>query len=215
MAQAIVDYGLVDVQQLEQLRFPINDKPVGVSPIGLEAVPADFEREDWRTLIGTLGIMKEGVQFALGDALNELQLRDEEYFNQVANETNYEEPTLRNLMWVSKAVARERRIAGLSWHHHKAVAKFEPDEQTYWLRQAVDNHWSYRQLTEEIKLVTGAIEVKEEGEVIEVDLTYHAQRLKNWFRVVEEDAEAKKQLEPFRMAFPDLFVILYDIMEGA
>jgi hypothetical protein len=52
---------------------------------------------------------------------------------------------------VAQDVPLDRRLQGLTWSHHRAVAPLAEKDQRYWLQQALDNQWSKQELEEQIR----------------------------------------------------------------
>jgi len=58
---------------------------------------------------------------------------------------------LRNYKWVANNVELSLRKDNLTWSHHNEVAKLEPEEQEYWLNEAVEQGYTVRGLREAIR----------------------------------------------------------------
>jgi hypothetical protein len=115
-------------------------------------VVQDLSFDQWSNLMETLSKMDTAFQFALGDALNYGQSRYGERYAQAIECTGKEYQSLANYAWVSKAVPGEVRVAGLSWTHHRLVARLEPSEQSFLLQKAKAEQWTVSALQE---VVTG------------------------------------------------------------
>ena len=64
--------------------------------------------------------------------------------------------TLRAYLWVSTRIDPSRRVAQLYWTHHRVVAGLKTvEEQDAWLRFALVNNWSTRELKERIEQANG------------------------------------------------------------
>jgi hypothetical protein len=123
---------------------------VSISETGLSVV-RELSFDQWSSLMGTLSRMDTAFQFALGDALNYGSSRYGERYTQAIEMTGQSYQSLANYAWVSKAIPNERRVAGLSWTHHRVVARLEPDEQSRLLKVSKDNDWTISALTEEVR----------------------------------------------------------------
>lgn len=123
---------------------------VSISETGL-AVIHDLTFDQWSSLMGTLSRMDTAFQFALGDALNYGSTKYGERYTQAIEMTGQSYQSLANYAWVSKAVTIDRRVAGLSWTHHRVVARLDPDEQVRLLSMAKENDWTISALAEEVR----------------------------------------------------------------
>jgi hypothetical protein len=123
---------------------------VSISETGL-AVVKELSFDQWSSLMGTLSRMDTAFQFAIGDALLYGESRYGERYSQAVDVTGQSYQSLANYVWVSKAVDKDRRIAGLSWTHHRVVAKLDPEKQTELLTLAKKNDWTITTLMEEVR----------------------------------------------------------------
>jgi hypothetical protein len=128
-------------------------------------VVQDLSFDQWSNLMETLSKMDTAFQFALGDALNYGQSRYGERYAQAIECTGKEYQSLANYAWVSKSVPPDVRVAGLSWTHHRLVARLEPHEQSHLLQKAHTEHWTVSALQE---VVTGKPVVSKAGEHISI-----------------------------------------------
>ncbi|MGH9239789.1 MAG: hypothetical protein ACRD3G_17230, partial [Vicinamibacterales bacterium] len=72
-------------------------------------------------------------------------------YHQAASLSGYTEETLRNKVWVSRAVDVSRRRDTLSYSHHVEVAGLPNDEQTKWLDEAETKELSVHTLRRQIQ----------------------------------------------------------------
>ena len=115
-------------------------------------VMQDLSFDQWSRLMETLSKMDTAFQFAIGDALCYGETRYGERYTQAIDVTGKEYQTLANYAWVAKAVHPSVRIAGLSWTHHRLVARLPQDEQEWMLKRAHEEKWTLSALSE---VVTG------------------------------------------------------------
>lgn len=127
----------------------LTDK-VSISENGLSVVH-DLTFDQWSTLMQTLYRMDTAFQFALGDALNYGETRYGERYSQAMEVTGHSYQSLANYAWVAKAVDMQRRVSGLSWTHHRLVARLEPEQQTEMLQKALNEKLSVTALGDEIR----------------------------------------------------------------
>lgn len=71
-------------------------------------------------------------------------------FHQAVEILGLSEPTILDYIRVGMRVSRSRRRDDLTYSHHRAVAKLEPDAQTYYLERAAEEHLSTRELGDAI-----------------------------------------------------------------
>tara|TARA_Y100000310_G_scaffold161595_1_gene161492 strand:- start:1392 stop:1913 length:522 start_codon:yes stop_codon:yes gene_type:complete len=109
--------------------------PGKLSPTAL-ALPEDLTYDQWEAVGGTLRLMEGAVQFWIGDWIRYGQRRYGEMYSQALDATDYEHGSLRNMVYVAEAIETSLRNDNLSWHHHKAVAPLEPEEQREMLDRA-------------------------------------------------------------------------------
>ncbi len=123
---------------------------VSISETGL-AVVKELSFDQWSSLMGTLSRMDTAFQFAIGDALLYGESRYGERYSQACDVTGQSYQSLANYVWVSKSVTKDRRVPGLSWTHHRVVAKLDPEKQTELLTIAKKNDWTITTLMEEVR----------------------------------------------------------------
>jgi len=105
--------------------------------------------------------VRDGGNWWVGDALNYMESHFGEEYAQAAHDAGVPEDTLSILQSVSARVAPENRFKELSWSHHRVVARMEAEDQLEWLKKAIKNNWSVRELMAAIK---GPEEESEEGD---------------------------------------------------
>ena len=127
----------------------LTDK-VSISESGLSVVD-ELTYDQWSTLMQTLYRMDCAFQFALGDALNYGENRYGERYAQAMEVTGHSYQSLANYAWVAKAVPIDRRVSGLSWTHHRIVARLEPEQQTIMLERALREKMTVTALNEEVR----------------------------------------------------------------
>lgn len=117
----------------------------------------DLPFEQWEALGGFFGEAKTRLSFYLGDWLNFGEGLYGERFAQALSATGYVERTLYNYSSVCKRVPARRRSKDPDYGtfgHHDAVAALSPQEQTFWLREAVKKQLSVRDLRDAIRRAT-------------------------------------------------------------
>lgn len=61
------------------------------------------------------------------------------------------ESVMSRAMWVAGSIPSDVRREDLSFEHHEAVAKLEPDEQREFLEKAAEEKWNTKELKEAVK----------------------------------------------------------------
>jgi hypothetical protein len=128
-------------------------------PIGIKS----GSLQQWESDLVNLGTIERHVQFYIGDKI--LEGEEEGYitrgkYDRVAELTGIEKSTLAVFVSVCKSINSLRRLKELDYSHHYEVAKLEPEDQEYFLNEAVKNKWSVNALREAIK----QSEIDEENE---------------------------------------------------
>jgi hypothetical protein len=113
--------------------------------------------EEWLADGATLQTFDRSVQWWLGDWLIAGETWFGEAYAQGVDEVNAD--TMKKYQWVSSRVDRARRVAVLSWSHHREVADLEPKQQTTWLARAVTKGWSANDLRRDLAAFKGGPKV--------------------------------------------------------
>lgn len=123
---------------------------VRISDVGV-TFTEEIPFQDWSRLMETLSRMETAFQFAIGDALVYGQAAYGEKYSQAMDATGHSYQALANYCWVSKSVPIGVRQPGLSWTHHRIVAKLPLAEQESMLTASVQNEWTIDELSEVIR----------------------------------------------------------------
>ena len=134
----------------EVVRIASMPDSVRVSDVGI-VFTSDIAFEDWSRLMSTLSRLETAFQFALGDALNYGSSAYGEKYSQAMESTGHSYQGLANFAWVSRSVPHENRKAGLSWSHHRAVARLDLEEQKAVLDDATARGLTHDQLVAAVK----------------------------------------------------------------
>lgn len=125
-----------------------------ITPSGLN-VTGDPPIEAFGQLWEALRTLETALQFAIGDAINQMEERFGERAAQIIDATGLSLSSVKVYSWVSKQVPAENRFIdrGLSYSHHQIVAGLSPSEQRVWLRQALGSGepWSVNRLRSAIR----------------------------------------------------------------
>lgn len=123
----------------------------GLSPTGL-ALPTSLSAEDWEEVGYMLDNLDGALPWAWGDWLC---ARPKGRVDQDAVQISGKPwDSLRNYRYVAENVAPGRRLTGLSWNHHQAVAAMEDWEQDRMLERAANEHLTVMALRAEVKALT-------------------------------------------------------------
>lgn len=118
---------------------------------GLQIQPG-VQVKDWNKIGSIIADLGKSIQWILGDWL--AFGIEREYgvtYEQVAQTTDYEIQSLRDLVYVCTNVQLSVRTDKLSFGHHKLVAALAPHEQVELLQKAALGKWSISQMREAIK----------------------------------------------------------------
>lgn len=104
---------------------------------------------EWRAIGEKLVRMQDSSQWWVGDwlAYGDRYRRD---YTTAMEQLDHSFHALRNYAYVSSRVESALRSADLSWSHHRLVAPLEPDQQRYWLDEALRHGWTVRDLEQSI-----------------------------------------------------------------
>ena len=124
---------------------------IEATPTGL-VVRGNVPFDVWLAYGEGLQRVDAAVDWALGDwlVLGE-NAYGETYSQAMAMWPEAKYKTLANAKSVANRVERSRRKETLSWSHHEAVARLEPEDQVHWLAQAEANGWTVRELRAQIR----------------------------------------------------------------
>ncbi len=125
-----------------------------VSDVGITFLK-DLEFDDWYKLMQTLQRLETAFQFGIGDALNYGQTQYGEKYSQAMDATGYAYQSLANWAWVSGSIPHHNRVSGLSWSHHRVVAKLPVDQQKEILLSAYSQQMSASDI---VAVLTGDVE---------------------------------------------------------
>ena len=110
----------------------------------------DTTYDEWKHAGQLLGTIEKGVQWWIADWMEFGETHFGEEYAQAVGEL-YKPETIRGFQWVAGKIPPERRIAELSFGHHRAVAALSDAEQDSWLGFAKADEWSVAELRKQIK----------------------------------------------------------------
>lgn len=135
---------------------------VRITPLGLE-ITEDLNFDEWRSLAPAIGGLARSLSFVVGDWLaygerfeaqrplpgfEDMPAKvDPERLDAALLKTGLDRGTLHNYAYVSRCVSRSLRNELLSWEHHKAVARLEPDAQRHWIEIAINENEAGRRMS--------------------------------------------------------------------
>lgn len=113
------------------------------------AIADGIRINEWLEIGAELEKLGDSSAWWIGDwlAYGDCYRRD---YHAIIRQTEERWSTARVYRWVSQRVTPDRRVRGLSWSHHQAVAALEPDEQTEWLLDAQTHGWTRAELRDRI-----------------------------------------------------------------
>lgn len=116
------------------------------------AAPAAKDFDDWCSAVQWVMTVHGAVMFWLGDLILLGETHYGETYTQVLDATGYAEQTCKNAVAVAKAIDPTRRHTDvLSFSHHEAVARLEPDDQKHWLSKAIHENWTRDELRAHVR----------------------------------------------------------------
>lgn len=123
-----------------------------LTPVAL-SLPADVTFDQYEAVGRMLGRIDTATKWWIGDwLLTGEQLFGEQAYQAIEALTpNISEDTRMRYINVAQRVPPERRRPELSWSHHKAIAALPPGEQEDYLERASSEHWSAKELGEEVR----------------------------------------------------------------
>lgn len=133
---------------------PLDLEHFTLGPTGL-IVKGRPNFEEWSNIGSMLRLFEQGVQWLIGDwvCFGEGEWGDKTA--QVIDAEQWSAETVRVYRWVASKVPLTRRVPGLDFSHHMAVAEMTPSQQTVWLQRAIKGsdgkRWSVAELKREIK----------------------------------------------------------------
>jgi hypothetical protein len=123
--------------------------------------------DHWQRLGDLLKKTGQGVQFWIGDWIRYGEAEYGEKYAQAIATTGQNYQTLADDVYVASNVDISLRNENLSFNHHRAVASLPPIQQKRWLKRAVDEAWSYRELRREIERETKGKDFRLTGSMLE------------------------------------------------
>jgi hypothetical protein len=134
-----------------------NDNPIAgrISELAY-AAPAGLDFARWAADLTLLCQLGSRSPWLIGDAI----LAGENLFGHEASaaldgDLGLHPRTLCQYARVAGRVGPDERVAGLTYSHHRAVSHLEKPERVRWLKAAVENGWSHRQLIEAVNGAAG------------------------------------------------------------
>jgi hypothetical protein len=116
---------------------------------------------EWEQALKRVATVGRGANWWLGDAMvyGEFQFGEAAAQAFPTKQEGYEPGTLRNMRYVSRQVAPERRRDELPWSFHSAVAPLEPGDQVEVLQRCIDGDWTREELRAVVKSILAGEEI--------------------------------------------------------
>ena len=118
-------------------------------PLGFR-LPQNTTYEEYEGYCAGYGQAHEAILFALGDLIIQGKSLFGEEAYQAVEAMGISPESRMQYARVAERIPMERRVRGLSWSHHRAVAGLEPEDQDLWLKRAKESGWSQRDLYEHL-----------------------------------------------------------------
>lgn len=198
---ASTDVAVRERTLFEELEQATNLPAGSISVVGLRLIDPDMAYGDWESLGRTLGTVRRWTSWAIGDWYNfgealygheAAQASDPTHADRIdilTRATGLKPDTLSNYASVCGRIAMGRRRPELDFSVHEPVASLEPEEQTRWLQEAVDNGWTRDQLRTAIRDEKNPPAVADNGQVVyDDDRMTRSERLIEAARLVYHQA---------------------------
>lgn len=115
-------------------------------------LPEGLPLEEWVEATEGMKAIREGVAWAIGDALVYGRAHYGEEYSQALGDMMDRSPeTLRQDEYVAEHVKIYNRLYKLSWSHHRLVVNLDDDAQNYWLMRALEENWTVKEFAAQMK----------------------------------------------------------------
>lgn len=156
------------------------------------SLPPEVSFEQYEAIGNLFGSAHEALKFAIGDwILQGEQIWGEEVY-QAVEALGISVASRLQYIRVATRIPIERRVEGLTWSHHRAVAALEDEEQELWLNRAKDSGWSKSDLEEHLR---------DQKPAATTEVSAHQRKLPGY--VVEAVADAAEKVWGESEALPD------------
>jgi N6-adenosine-specific RNA methylase IME4 len=110
----------------------------------------DVTQDEWKHVFNSLKLIEGCVQFWIGDCL---KYREQKWgmYDDVAEEIGISKESLRHYKDVAEKIESGNRLPELTYTHHLQVASLPPEKQELFLKKAVDENLTVRELRQEIR----------------------------------------------------------------
>lgn len=144
MNAPVVSSGLDLIRQLEDAG--------ALTPTSLDlSKRPNLTVEQLTQLAALFGQVNHSSRWWIADLHRFTDLRHGEYVAQVMEATRLSEQTIENIVSVGHRVAPSVRKKELAFSTHEVVASLDPEEQRHWLKVALDEGLSKRELRQRIR----------------------------------------------------------------
>ena len=99
-------------------------------------LPANLSFDEWTEIGSKLRGAREAVRWWIGDWLAFGEAAYGERYAQALDNAEFDYQTLRNFVWVARAIPHDQRRASLSWSHHAEAASLETEARNEVLQRA-------------------------------------------------------------------------------
>lgn len=125
-----------EIVSLDDLAEDGSYHPMGIpgqlTPTSL-ILPDNLSFEEWDRVGVILLVLREGIEWWIGDWLRFGQHKYGDMYTQAQAITGRSYSTLTKYKFVAEKIESFRRRKNLPWSHHAEVASLESEEQDYWL----------------------------------------------------------------------------------
>lgn len=114
-------------------------------------IPQKLSLEEHQLWLSYFANIYDKSQWYIGALIIKGQAEYGEMYAQVIGETGLSYSTVANCASVYRKIESSRRRENLSWSHHEAVAKLEPQDQDKYLEKADSGKWTRQKLRTQLK----------------------------------------------------------------
>jgi hypothetical protein len=121
-----------------------------LTPVGLE-ITGEVSESEWGDFFQLIQRVQSSLQWLIGDWIAYGEMTLGKTYENMAEITGFSAKTLRNMVYVARAIPMSLRKDTLTFGHHNVVAGLPAPRQQQWLEYAEVNNLSVAALTKAIK----------------------------------------------------------------
>lgn len=114
-------------------------------------LPGNMSGDEMEAVFAMIALARDTLQWVIGDAIIHAESLFGEESYQYVEALKISEASRSQYARVATRIPAGRRVASLSWSHHREVVSLEPEEQDRFLRAAAANGWARNRLADEVR----------------------------------------------------------------